>query len=113
MRPHADDFDRADFAEDLADEAMVNVDAPGIGAGQVADELLKCRRILKRVAAQQFEQRFGLRAKAGLRQSAGIAPGLAGKHKFPAHHRSPRRHFETGVLRPRRMDSRMPGMEMR
>ena len=37
---------------DLVDEAVFNADAPGIGAGEVADEVFIGRGILERVCAQ-------------------------------------------------------------
>ena len=80
---------------------------------KVADLLLKARGFRKRVVAQQFEQQFGLRAKVGLWQLVDIPPGQAVVDQFPFHHFSSRLHFETGVLRPLRIDSRMPGMERR
>src|SRR5688572_28879493 len=41
VRPQANDLDRLLLVQDLVDESVLNVDAPGAGAGEIADELLE------------------------------------------------------------------------
>ena len=46
MCPHSDDLDGAFFVEHLIDEAVLDVDASGVGASKIAYELLEGRRAL-------------------------------------------------------------------
>ena len=49
MRPHPDDFHDSLAAEDVVDQAMVDVDAAGERARQVSDQLFEWRRSLERI----------------------------------------------------------------
>jgi len=61
MRPHPNDFHDALAAEELIDEAMVDVDAPREGSGEIADELLEWRGRLEGIGAKNVEQGFRFR----------------------------------------------------
>jgi hypothetical protein len=52
MCPHTDDFDSLDIGENLVDEAMLDVDAAGAGASEVADELFKARGRFVRILSE-------------------------------------------------------------
>lgn len=113
MCPHPDDFDDAFFVVNLVDEPVLDIDASGICAGEVADEFFIRRRVLKRVFFKNFEDGFGL----GLEPCGGefycVLPGISGEGQPPFYHLRPFEHFAGGVFRPFLMDSRMPGMESR
>ena len=63
MRPHADHFDHAIFFDDLIDEAVLDVDAPGIGACQIPNQLFKRGLFLIGVLRQNGEQFLVLEAQ--------------------------------------------------
>lgn len=54
MRPHPQHLDDAFIWEHLADKAVLDVDAPRVRAGEVADELLEGRRRAKRVIGEEI-----------------------------------------------------------
>jgi hypothetical protein len=64
VRPHSKDFDCLFLVEDLIDEAMLDVDAAGIGSCQIADKLLVGRRILVRIVGHYGEKPFSLPTKS-------------------------------------------------
>ena len=113
VRPEAEDFDGAFFQQDLVHEAVLDIDASGIGAGKVADQFFVGRGDLKRVFLEDFKQRFRFRAKSGRRQFLGIFSGLFREDELPAHQPGFLEQRLGGVLSPLRMDSRIPGMETR
>ena len=55
MRPHADDLDRFSGRKYLVDEAVLDVDSARVGAGQIADELLKRWWVLEGVSCEEVE----------------------------------------------------------
>lgn len=61
--PHANDFYGPLGVEHLIDEAVLNVDAPGECAGEIANQLLEGRRALIEVAAKNREQSLRLVAQ--------------------------------------------------
>jgi hypothetical protein len=65
MRPHPDDLDDTLAAKHLIDETMLNVDPARERADEIADEFLKGRGRLERIAAEDFEQRFGFGLETG------------------------------------------------
>lgn len=113
MRPHADDLHRFFGWEHLVDEAVLDVDSARVGAGKIADELLKWRRVLKGVSCEDVEHPFRLGAEAGCRELLGIFLGLSCEDKRPGYHLSLVRHFLTGVFSPFRIDSLIPGIDRR
>jgi hypothetical protein len=48
MRPEPDNLDGLNISHHLIHKTMLDIDAPGISAGQIADEFLKWGRVLKR-----------------------------------------------------------------
>ena len=50
----------SDIGQHLVDEPVVDVDAPGVGAGQVSHELFERRGVLERIPGQDLEQGLGL-----------------------------------------------------
>ena len=113
MRPEANHFDRADILQHLIHQAVLDVDAAGTGAGEIADELLKRGWGLVGVTAEDIEQRFGFWSQAGGGEFLGVFLGLAREDQLPGYHVRRWRHRATGVCSPLRMDSRIPGMDTR
>ena len=113
MGPHANDFDDAFFFQDLIHEAMVDVDAAGICARQIADQLFKGRVSLKWVLFQHCKKLLRFFLQSGGGQLLGISLRLFGVDEAPFHHLRFLAHFSTGVFSPFRMDSLMPGIESR
>ena len=111
MRPHADDLHGFSCGKHLVDEAVLDVDPARVGAGKIADELFKRRRVLKGVSCDEVEQPFRLGAEAGCRELLGVFLGLSCEDKRPGYHLSLVRHFLTGVFSPFRIDSRIPGTD--
>jgi len=113
MSPKPDDFDGFYFWQNLINEAMLDVDASGISAGQIAYQLFKRRGIPKGVVFQDFQETLGLFPKSRNRDFFGVLLGLSRINKLPTHQRIFFDSFPTGVSRPFRIDSRMPGTERR
>lgn len=113
MRPHADDLYRFLGRQHLVDEAVLDVDPAGAGAGQIADQLFKRWWVLKGVACDEGQQPFRLGAEAGCRELLGVFLGLSCEDKRPGYHFSLVRHLLTGVFSPFRIDSRIPGTDRR
>ena len=114
MGPHAQHFYDAGRFENLVNQAVLNIDPAGVGALKIADELFKRRWGLERIGGQNFQNRFCLRSQAGLSDPLGVLPRLRRKNEPPRPHQPGSfLHFSTGVFRPRRIDSRIPGMESR
>ena len=61
VSPHTDDFDYVLGVMDLIHQAMLDVDAAGIGSGQISNELFVWRRILKWVLRDDVEKTLRLR----------------------------------------------------
>ena len=53
--PHSEDLDRLLLAQNLIDEAMLNVDSPRERSFEVSDELLVARRTLVGVGREELE----------------------------------------------------------
>jgi hypothetical protein len=60
MRPETDNLDHTLFRVDLVDQAMLDIDASGIGAGEVSDKLFKGRGVLKRIVPEGVKNSFSL-----------------------------------------------------
>ena len=67
VRPHAQHAHRLLLDKDLINQAVLNVDAPGVGACQVAHQFFKRWWFVKWVSGQQVQQflRLGLEAAGG------------------------------------------------
>ena len=55
-RPHPQDANRFLFGKDFVHGAVVNIDSARVGAGKIADQFFKGRRILQRVIGKDCEQ---------------------------------------------------------
>ena len=113
MRPEADDFDGPQILQHLIDESVLDVNPAGVRAGEVADEFFIRRRGLVGILTKYGQQRFGFGTQPSRGELFGVFLGLAREDDPPGYHANFSRHRETGVFRPRRMDSRMPGIETR
>ena len=111
MGPQTDNFHDAFFFKDLIHEAMVDVNAAGIRAREIADQFFKWRMGLKRIIFQHCKKLLRFFLQSGGGQLLGISLRLFGVDEAPFHHLRSLAHFSTGVFSPFRMDSRMPGME--
>ena len=113
MRPETDDFDGSGFFEDLIDEPVLDVDAAGIRAGKIADELFIWGRSLEGILTKDGQQGFSFGTQPRRGEFLGVFLGLACEDDLPRYHANFSRHRDTGVFSPRRMDSRMPGIDTR
>ena len=113
MRPEADDFNGPDVSQNLIDEPVLDVDAAGIRAGKVADELFVRGRSLEGILTKDGQQDFSFGTPPRRGEFLGVFLGLACEDDLPRYHANFSRHRDTGVFSPRRMDSRMPGIETR
>lgn len=113
MRPHPKNLNGLDVFEDLIDETMLDVDAPGVCSGQVADELFVGRRRAVRVLFKNREEDLRLRLQTGGGKVLCIFLGLLRVDELPTHQSRSSSHSSTGVLMPSRMDSLIPGTETR
>jgi len=101
--------------QDLVHQAMLNVDAAGAGASEIADELLERGRSLERIFRENAEKGLGPRAKTRVRDSLCVFLSLSGEDDPPGRHYQPGllEVRERGVFSPRRIDARIPGIETR
>ena len=111
VSPEAENLHHSEVVEDLVDQPVLDVDPARIGAGQVTNQFLKGRRSLIRILSQSGEQEFRLGLETGSRQLFRILLGLPCKDNPPTHQRSSGAQASTGVDRPLRIDSRIPGIE--
>lgn len=111
VSPEAEDFHHSEVVEDLVDQPVLDVDPARIGSRQVANQFLKGRRSLLRILCQSGKQEFRLRLETGSRQLFRILLRLPRKDDPPTHQRSSGAQASTGVVRPFRIDSRIPGIE--
>ena len=114
MGPHPDHLYGAVTFEDLVDEAMLHVDPAREGAREIADELLEGGRAPEGVPRENVEKEPRLLFETRVRELASVPVRLAGEDDPPAFHQfSSSTHSERGVLRPFRIDARMPGIDNR
>jgi hypothetical protein len=60
MRPETDNLDHTFFRVNLVDQAMLDIDTSGIGAGEVSDKLFEGRWGLKRIIPESVKKSFSL-----------------------------------------------------
>lgn len=111
--PQTDHFDGPALFQDLVDEPVLDGDPARVGPGEIPDQLLVGRGDAEGIAPEQVKQDLSFGPQAGGGQFFRVSLGLARKDEAPCYHRSVSRHFAMGVFNPRRMDSRMPGIESR
>lgn len=113
MCPHPKHLDYVQAVQDLVHEAVLDVDPSGNGARQVAHEPFVGRRSLVRVVTKDLQEALGLGLEAGRLEFLGVFLGLGGEDQSSTHQFSLRLHQPMGVLRPFRIDTRIPGMDRR
>ena len=97
----------------LIHQPMLNVDAAGISARQVSNEFFVGRWALERILGDDVEKtlRFGFEIRG--RNLPGVLLGLPGVNDGPTHQPGLVEVLVSGSAMPFRMDSRIPGIEMR
>src|SRR5438552_9405407 len=113
MGPHPDDLDCALGTIDLINQTMLNVDAAGIRAREISDEFLVRRRTLKRIFRDDVKKPLCLRSKVCRSDLPGVFLGLPGVNDRPAHQPGFFSAFLSGSAIPLRMESRIPGIDIR
>ena len=114
MRPHPNDFYRSHIIKNLINQAMLDVDTAGAGAGKIAHKLFIWRRSSVRIVLKNLEQLFRLRTETRLGKFLGIFLSLFGKRDFPFfHHPGSVEHLSTGVFSPFFIEAFMPGIDWR
>lgn len=86
MGPHAKDLDDAFVADDLIDQAVLNINAAGICAAQIPEEFFKRRRFPKRIDGEDGEKFFDLPPQTCGIETAGIFLGLLSEDDLPRRH---------------------------
>src|ERR1051326_290533 len=114
MRPHPNDFYNAFIFENLVNQSMLDIDAARIRPDQVSYQLFVTRRGLERINFEDSEKFFSIAFQSGRREFLGIFLSLSGIDKRPLlHQASSGEHFSTGLFKPRRIDSRIFGIDSR
>jgi len=99
--------------EHLIHESVLDIDPSGIGTGEIADELFVGWRVLKRIIRQYIQKKLRLGFQTSARNLLGVLLGLFCEDKLIFHQSSFLAHSDTGVASPTRMDSLMPGIEIK
>lgn len=113
VRPHSKDANGFLGGKNFVDQAVLNIDTPGICTCQIPHQLFKRRRVLKRVCGKHGQKCLCLGLEATGSQLCGVIHRLAGIHNFPVHHSSDFALLASGSAIPVLMDSRMPGTASR
>jgi len=113
VRPHPNDLHSSLFFEDLIDETMLDIDSARICSCEITDELFVRRGSLKRIEFEEFQQSFGFGFKSTGGESLGVFLCLFCEDDCPHYQGSSVEHFSTGVFIPRRIDSRIFGIDSR
>ena len=113
VRPHTQDANRSFFGKDFVHDAVLNIDAAGVCACKITDQLLERRWVLKWVNGKNLDQFLRLWFKSACSKLFCIFHCLLGVNNFPAYHLSVFGLFERGSAIPAFMDSRMPGTAKR
>src|SRR5436305_1129936 len=113
VSPHAENPDDSLLLEYLVDDAVLDIDAPGIRAVQVTDQLFVRRRIPERVASQDRQEIFRFAPEPRPGNFPGILERVLGKDDLPLHHLTALALRSSGSAMPFLMDSRMPGTDRR
>jgi len=113
VSPHPQHFYCVLGFVDLVDEAVLDVDAPGIGAGEIANEPFIGRGILEWIGAQNRQKGVHAAAKAGGLDLLCVLEGVLRKDQLPGYHGSFFEHLAMGVFIFLVRDSRIPGTDRR
>src|SRR5207253_7783953 len=111
--PHPDDLDCALGTVDLINQTMLNVDAAGIRAREISDEFLVRRRTLRRIFRDDIKKPLCLRSKVCRSDFPGVLLRLPGVNDRPAHQPGFFSAFLSGSAIRLRMESRIPGIDIR
>jgi len=111
--PHANHFYDPLFLQHLINQAVLNIDSPGIRACQISDELLERGWVLEGLLRKDVKKFFSPWSQAGGGKPLCILLRLPRVDELPAYQDSFLDVFFSGVFRPARIDSRMPGTESR
>jgi len=112
MGPHPDDLDCALGTIDLINQTMLNADAAGIRACQISDEFLIWWRTLKRIFRDHIKKPLCLRPKVCRSDFPGVLLRLPGVNR-QTHQLGFFSAFLSGSAIPLRMESRIPGIDIR
>jgi hypothetical protein len=113
MSPHADDFYDFRIIQNLVDQPMLNVNAPGEGTCQVTDKRFEWRRRPVGIFFEDGEQLFNPGLEAGSCNLLRIALRMTRENDPPRHHFNTPAQRSTGVLSPFRIDALIPGMPLK
>ena len=93
---------------------MLNIDPARISSDQVTDKLFKARRGLEGIGFKNLEELFGFGFQSCRGDFLGIFLRLSGVDKRPLlHQTNSGEHLSTDVFKPRRIESRIFGIERR
>ena len=81
--PHTQHIDLPRRFIHPVDQTVLQINAAGVGACQLAHQLFIWRRVLPRVGAQHVQQRLGFRFEASCRQVFRIFSGGFAKSESP------------------------------
>jgi len=113
MSPHADDFYDFRIIQNLVDQPMLNVDAPGEGTCQVTDKPFEWRSRPVGIFFEDGEQLFNPGLEAGSCNLLRIALRMTREDDPPRHQFNTPAQRSTGVLSPFRIDALIPGMPLK
>ena len=113
MGPHPYDLDCALGTINLIYQAMLNIDATGICAGKISNQLFVRWRTLKRIFCNDVEKPLCLRLEVCRSDLQGVFLGLPGINDRPTHQPGFAEAFLSGSDNPLRMEARIPGIDVR
>jgi len=114
MGPHAEHFNDAFVFHDLIDQTMLDINAAGVRAAQIAEKFLERRRFPEGVFSENVEELFRFGPEARGTETASVFLGLRGEDDLPrCHQPGSFSHWSVGVAIPSMIDSRMPGTDRR
>ena len=113
VRPHPNGLDDLFSFEKLINQPMLEIDLARVGTFGIAEQFFVAGRTLIGILRQESKEsdHVLLRPRSG--DLLGVALRLPGKHQAIAHQSTSESHSPTGVLRPSRMESAIPGMDRR
>jgi len=113
MCPHPNDLDSSYFFQDLIDKTVLNIDALRRGSGEVSNEFFIGGRSSKWIFRENMNQSFNFLPQTCCVNFLGVLLSLLGIDNPPLYHPGFSLHFLTGVFKPFRMDSLIPGIDKR
>ncbi len=98
---------------DLIYETVLNVDAARISTRKVSHQFFVRRWVLKWISGDEVEKTLSLGFEIRGRNLPGVLLSLAGINDRPTHQPGLVEDLPSGSAMPLRMESRIPGIEMR